>query len=334
MRFVFAISIALSSFLVGCGPRTTLGSSGESAARITHLTWFVYIVFIAVALTMFALLLLILTRRRGSLTEKPTLERNEGETWIFVGGLAIPGAILAIIFFVSIRVLASFPARASEEAAAEIRVTGHQWWWQVEYLGATPDLDVTTANEIHIPAGEPVDIALRSDDVIHSFWVPALHGKVDLIPGLENHVRVEALYPGVYHGQCAQFCGAQHAHMMITVVAQAPSDFRAWLASQRADAAEPVTDQQREGQEVFLSRPCGFCHTIRGTVAGGRVGPDLTHFGSRMELAAGTLPNSDGNLEAWITHAQSIKPGAKMPNLTQFNGEELRAVAAYLDQLK
>jgi cytochrome c oxidase subunit 2 len=284
----------------------------------------VYVVFIAVALAMFALLLLILTRQRGSLTEKPKLDPNEGEMWIFVGGLAIPATILAVIFVVSIRVLATFPAHASEQGAAQIRITGHQWWWQVEYLGETPDQNVVTANEIHIPAGEPVDIELKSDDVIHSFWVPALHGKVDLIPGLANHLRIEANSPGVYH----------HAHMKITVIADAPADFNAWLAGQRRDANDPTTAIEKEGQQILLSRPCGFCHTIRGTVAGGRVGPDLTHFASRSTLAAGTLSNSDGNLEAWITHAQSIKPGAKMPNLTQFDGEQLRSITAYLDQLK
>lgn len=334
MRSLFATVIIFSTVLAGCGPQTTLGNSGESAARITHLTWFVYVVFIAVALAMFALLLLILTRQRGSLTEKPKLDPNEGEMWIFVGGLAIPATILAVIFVVSIRVLATFPAHASEQGAAEIRITGHQWWWQVEYLGETPDQNVVTANEIHIPAGEPVDIELKSDDVIHSFWVPALHGKVDLIPGLANHLRIEANSPGVYHGQCAEFCGAQHAHMKITVIADAPADFQAWLAGQRRDANDPTTAMAKEGQQILLSRPCGFCHTIRGTVAGGRVGPDLTHFASRSTLAAGTLSNSDGNLEAWITHAQSIKPGAKMPNLTQFDGEQLRSITAYLDQLK
>ncbi len=334
MREHLFLEVALSCLIAGLGPQSTLQPAGSSAAHISHLSWFVYIVLTAVAAVMFLLLLMVLTRPRGNLSEKPPVESEGGHEWIFVGGVAVPLVILAVIFFVSLRVLSGFPVNREAPTAAEIRVTGHQWWWQVEYIGGPADQHVVTANEIHIPIGRSVNIELVSDDVIHSFWVPSLHGKVDLVPGRTNRVRIEADNPGVYIGQCGEYCGMQHAHMKIVVVAQPLQEYQQWLVAQRNDAAEPTTPQEIAGQQVFLSRPCGFCHTIRGTMAGGRVGPDLTHFGSRMGLASNTLPNTIGNLEAWVMHAQSIKPGAKMPNLTQFNGEQLQDVAAYLRGLR
>ncbi len=334
MRKLYFIEIALSSLLQGHGPQSTLNPAGTSSAHISHLSWFVYIVLSSVAVVMFLLPLLVLTRPRGNFSDKPSVASGGGHEWIFGGGVAVPLVILAVIFFVSLRVLSGFPVDREGPTAAEIRVTGHQWWWQVEYIGGPVDQHLITANEIHIPTGRSVNIDLVSDDVIHSFWVPSLHGKVDLVPGRVNRVRIDADNPGVYSGQCGEYCGMQHAHMKIVVVAQAPQEYQQWLARQRDDAAAPATPQEIAGEQVFLSRPCGFCHTIRGTMAGGRVGPDLTHFGSRLGLASNTLPNTNGNLEAWVMHAQSIKPGAKMPSLTQFNGEQLQDVAAYLRALR
>ena len=193
---------------------------------------------------------------------------------------------------------------------------------------------MTTANEIHIPVGRPVNIDLASSDVIHSFWVPALHGKVDLIPSMTNRIRIEADQPGVYRGRCAEYCGAEHAHMLLLVVADPPDRFERWLADQRKPGAEPQTDQQTEGQQLFLNGPCANCHTVAGTLAQGKVGPDLTHFGSRKALAANSFENNPANLEAWITHAQSLKPAAAMPDITEFNGHDLQAVTAYLRNLR
>jgi cytochrome c oxidase subunit 2 len=216
----------------------------------------------------------------------------------------------------------------------DILVTGHQWWWEVQYLDGGPDQQFTTANEIHIPVERSINIELRSADVMHSFWVPSLHGKVDLIPGLPNYIRLEASSPGQYDGQCAEYCGAQHAHMRLQVVAQAPDEYSAWLDRQRQPAAEPQSQEAIAGKQLFEAGPCSLCHQIRGTLAGGRVAPDLTHMGGRKKLAANSFPNNDAYLEAWVTHAQSLKPAALMPDLTQFTGEQLRDLVAYLRQLQ
>jgi cytochrome c oxidase subunit 2 len=169
---------------------------------------------------------------------------------------------------------------------------------------------------------------------MHSFWIPALHGKVDLIPGHTNYIRLEASQAGSYTGQCAEFCGAQHAHMRLLVVVQEPEEYSAWLDAQRKPGSDPRTSDEIAGKETFLAGSCVMCHTVRGTIAGGRVAPDLTHFGSRRMIASDSFPNNDAYLEAWITHAQSLKPAAQMPDLTQFSGEQLHDLVAYLRQLQ
>ncbi len=211
-----------------------------------------------------------------------------------------------------------------------IDVEGNQWWWEAAY----PGYDEVTANEIHIPAGEPVLVRLASLDVIHSFWVPELAGKLDLVPGQINELWIEAAEPGVYFGQCAEFCGVQHALMAFHVVADPPEEFAAWIAEQQEPAEAPLADSLVErGRDVFLSAGCIQCHTVRGTQATGQLGPDLTHLASRDWIAAGTLENTVGNLEAWISDPQAIKPGAKMPP-TELDSEELQALVAYLQSLE
>ena len=327
--------LVLLSLLSGCADRqSTLSPGGPAARTLSHLGWFIYVLFCLVAIIMWVLIAWAATRRRGSLEEHAPVDVGGGQPWILIGGFAIPFVILAVVFISGLRVTAEFPMHDGEMPPAEIRVTGHQWWWQIDYLTGPVHEQVTTANEIHIPAGRPVDIDLASVDVIHSLWVPRLHGKVDLIPGRINRIRIQADRPGVYSGQCAEFCGAQHAHMMIVVMAQPPEEFQAWLAQERQDAVPPATQQETEGQGLFLSRPCGLCHTIRGTLAHGAVGPDLTHFASRRGIAANALENNEANLAAWVTHAQSLKPEAEMPNITQFKGAELRAIVAYLRELR
>ena len=224
---------------------------------------------------------------------------------------------------------------ATGQHPADIEIVGHQWWWQVEYLDPQVSRRILSANEIHIPVGRPVELELRSYDVIHSFWVPRLHGKVDLVPGDVTRIRVQADSPGLFEGQCAEYCGPQHAHMAILVVADPPADYAAWLAHLRAPAAETrLQSPASEGQRVFTEHQCVLCHTIRGTVARGTIGPDLTHFAARRGLAANSLPNSRGPLSAWVTHAQSLKPLAQMPNLTILTGQEQQALVAYLESLK
>jgi cytochrome c oxidase subunit 2 len=179
-----------------------------------------------------------------------------------------------------------------------------------------------------------VDIELRSADVIHSFWVPRLHGKVDLVPGQPNVIRIQADQVGEYRGQCGEYCGAQHAHMMLVVVAQTEADYNNWSALQRSASREPESVEQIRGRELFMTRPCALCHTIRGTVAFGNLGPDLTHLASRASVAANMLPNDEANLRAWVTHAQSLKEASLMPNVTQFTGNQLDALVAFLQALR
>jgi cytochrome c oxidase subunit II len=214
-----------------------------------------------------------------------------------------------------------------------IKITGHQFWWQVDYEDADASRRFTTANEIHIPVGQPVLLKLESSDVIHSFWVPSLTGKQDLIPGRQNTLQIQADREGVYRGQCAEFCGWQHAHMSMLFVAHGKEEFERWRA-QQIKAAEPPSDPERQkGQSIFLSSPCVMCHSVRGTPAGGKVAPDLTHLGSRKTIAAGTLPMSRGNLAAWIVDPQGIKPGVDMP-LIKLKPEEIDPLVTYLEGLK
>jgi cytochrome c oxidase subunit 2 len=212
-------------------------------------------------------------------------------------------------------------------------VTGHQWWWEFEYLHPQPSLSVTTANELHLPVGRPVVFRLQSADVIHSFWVPNLHGKIDLIPGRQTATWLQADRPGVSRGQCAEYCGAQHAHMALSVIAEPAGDFERWLAGQRAVAPAPSTPEQSRGLAVVERGPCAMCHTIRGTAAGARLGPDLTHFATRSTIGAGTAPNTRGHLAGWIADPQRLKPGNRMPP-TGLSPADLQAVLAYLEILK
>jgi cytochrome c oxidase subunit 2 len=264
--------------------------------------------------------------------------------WIAIGGIAVPLIILTVLFVLGLGLLRDFPIHGMHGRAShtqmthgmkpEIRITGHQWWWQIEYLNDDPSQQFTTANELHLPTDRPVNIEVRTDDVMHSFWVPALHGKVDLIPGMTNYIRLQASQPGEYAGQCAEYCGAEHARMRILAVAQSPDEYAAWKEAQLKPGAQPTTADATAGQQIFLAGPCAMCHEVRGTVAGGRVAPDLTHIGSREYIASNTYRNNDAYLEAWVTHAQSLKPEAEMPNLTQFSGEQLHDLVAYLRQLQ
>lgn len=336
MRRLAAIGLPLL-LLTGCAPQqSTLNAHGPAAQQLANLSWFMTILFLVVTLIMWVLIAWGIKRRRGTLAEHAPIDIGGGQAWIAIGGLAIPLIVLTIIFVWGLQLLAAFPIHGHHHhpMKPEILITGHQWWWQIQYLNDSPDKEFTTANEIHIPVNRPINIEFHSDDVIHSFWIPALHGKVDLIPGHTNFMHVEASQPGSYVGQCAEYCGAQHAHMRLLLVAQEPEEYAAWLDQQRKPASEPKSPDAIAGQQTFLAGPCSLCHQIRGTVAGGRVAPDLTHLASRQLIAANSFPNNDAYLEAWITHAQSLKPQAQMPDLTQFNGQQLRELVAYLRQLQ
>jgi cytochrome c oxidase subunit II len=234
--------------------------------------------------------------------------------------------VLTPVFLLSLNASATLNRKPE---GLTIRVIGHMWWWEVRY----PEQRIVTANEIHIPAGQPVRLELTSADVIHSFWVPRLHGKRDLIPGLETVFWIQADEPGVYRGQCAEYCGTQHANMAFHVVALPKEQFDAWLAAPGKARPSPANADGSPGYRVFLKAGCGQCHAIDGTPAIGTAGPDLTHVGSRGSIGAGMLPNNRGNLAGWVANPQAIKPGAKMPR-TYLSGDDLMALVSYLEGLK
>lgn len=343
-KHVAAFTI-LASVLEGCrSAQSTLESHGPAAHNIAGLSWFMTILFLVITIVMWALVGYAFYRRRGTLADHEPISATGGQTWIAIGGIAVPLFVLSVIFVLGLQLLRAFPihgmhgmghhAQMQNSMKPEIRIVGHQWWWEIQYLNDKPSQQFTTANELHLPMGRPVNIEVETQDVMHSFWIPALHGKVDLIPGQPNYIRIEASQAGNYSGQCAEFCGAEHARMRLLAVVQPSAEYQAWLEGQRKDGAEPTTADAIAGQKIFLSGPCAMCHQIRGTIAGGRVAPDLTHFASRQLIAANSYQNNDAYLEAWITHAQSLKPGAEMPNLTQFTGEQLHDLVAYLRQLQ
>lgn len=331
-RIRLALALAAAFFVSACGAQSTFRPAGPAARSLSHLGWFVLITFLVTTAVMWVLIGWVGYRRRGSLAEHEPVDADGGFGWILIGGFAIPAAVLATIFVVTLQSMSAFPMEHGH-GDPQIKVIGHQWWFEVEYLIGGIDQRVKTATEIHIPVGRPVEIALETRDVIHSFWVPQLHGKVDLMPGMTNHVRLQADRPGRYRGECAEYCGVQHANMILYVIAEPDDDFQAWLEAQRRPALDPPTDAAARGRQQFERAACALCHTVRGTPALGSVGPDLTHLAARETIAGGMLPNNVANLHAWVTHARSLKPGTEMPDMTMFTGEELHDLVEYLQSL-
>jgi cytochrome c oxidase subunit 2 len=306
--------------------QSALAPAGPQAAQIEWLWWLIFWISVAVFAVVMTFLAGAVLRRRHSTPER-SLQA------VVTLGVAITAVILVIWLVASVWVSRAI-ASPQMSNAVSINVTGHQWWWEVEYQDLNaPSLRFRTANEIHIPVGRPVVLNVTSRDVIHSFWVPDLQGKRDLIPGYTTSIWLQADQPGVYRGQCAEFCGYQHANMALYVTAEKDAPFKGWLAAERQPAMEPATDQERHGRDVFMKASCPACHTIRGTNAGGLVGPELTHVGSRGTLAAGTVPNTVGHLGGWVSDPQSIKPGVKMPP-NKLPGDDFLALLAYLEHLK
>jgi cytochrome c oxidase subunit 2 len=291
-----------------------------------------YVVSVVVFVLVVAALLWALFRKRPA--AGPTSDSStEGRLRAAVTAATGLTVLILFAFLIYDMAVGRQLTRDPGEQALQIRVTGHQWWWEVQYRDSIPKNWATTANEIHVPTGRLVALELRSADVIHSFWPPNLSPKRDLIPGNVNTLSFRADSPGVYRGQCAEYCGHQHAKMAFLVIADTPDSFAVWLAGQRDTARTPTTELTRRGQEVFLTSSCVMCHAISGTPAGSRVGPDLTHLASRRTIAAGTLPNTRGNLAGWILDPQRIKPGTRMPP-NQLDPGDLQALLAYLETLK
>jgi cytochrome c oxidase subunit 2 len=266
----------------------------------------------------------------AAISSIPIVHPGGGLRWIVIG----TGVSTAVLFGLVVWTMFTLAAIASspQPPAFTIEIRAHQWWWEARYLDKTSDRTFLTANELHIPVGSPVQLRLIGDDVIHSFWIPALAGKTDVIPGQTNLAWLEANTVGTYRGQCTEYCGAQHAHMAEFVIADSASDFKAWWDRQLIDAEVPSLETTTRGEAIFLAR-CAACHTVRGTGAGGIVGPDLTHLMSRHTLGAGTVPNEREPLRAWINNAQAVKPGSRMPRL-DLSPQDLDAVTAYVETLK
>jgi cytochrome c oxidase subunit 2 len=250
-----------------------------------------------------------------------------GNTAVEITWTVIPLAILAVVFVLSMGTMARVTPR--QDAPVDIEVTAHQWWWEVHYPGA----GVTTANEIHLPAGRPIHVRLSSADVIHDLWVPELGRKMDAVPGHANSMLLQADHPGVYLGACAEYCGAEHAWMRVRVVAQAPGDFQRWLSAEAQPKPSPTSDLAKEGERLFADKTCASCHVVQGgpRLPASVVGPDLTHLGSRATLAAGVVANTPAALRSWLADPDATKPGSYMPNL-HLNGHELDALVAYLEE--
>jgi cytochrome c oxidase subunit 2 len=318
----------------GCTPTpfSTFDPHGPQADWLATLGWWLVGLMSLIIITMGVLIVWGALRKRGNMSTHMPVDIDGGKRWILIGGVAVPVVVLSGLFIVTIVSLRSLSTDVAEPEI-DIHVTAHRWWWDVAYTHDVPSQNFKSPYEVHIPVGEPVRIRLTSPDVIHSFWVPKLHGKLDVIPGHNNQLILEASEPGVYEGRCAEYCGVQHSHMRFVVIAHEPEDYDVWVAQQRQAASPPTEPLLLKGQEIFETYACAMCHTVRGTRAKGTVGPDLTHFGSRIRIA-GFLPNNRARLQAWIVNAQALKPGVHMPTLDQFEGSELRALAAYLESLQ
>ncbi len=317
-----SMTTEMSDILSGWPP-PVLDPAGPFAGPVTTVAWVLFIMAtVVLAVVLVALGIALFGPRAWK-------RRVGGERLVWIGGLLFPVVVLSGLLIYGLSVTARV-SDAPRENEMRVRVTGEMWWWRVAYLDREGREVLQDANEVHIPVGQPVVIELESADVIHSLWIPRLGGKTDMIPGRRNFMRIQADAPGVYAGQCAEYCGGPHALMGLVVVAHAPDAFQAW----QVRPAAPVAVSSFPGAAVFANSGCGACHTIRGTEANGLAGPDLTHVGSRQTLGAGILPNNQGTMAGWIADSQGIKPGNRMPSYPVLTGQELRDVAAYLDSLK
>ncbi len=323
------LAVATSLLALSCGrdSPSALSPKGPNAARIAEVWWLMFGLATAVYVAVAALIIAAAMRGRRAGDDEGRPSRITDSSFIWVGGVIVPSVILGVLAVVTVNTTNAL--RRSEPGALRIEVTGYRWWWDVRY----PDQGVVTANEIHIPAGRPVEMGLRSADVIHSFWVPELAGKVDQVPGQRNIIRLKADEPGTYRGFCAEFCGLQHAKMQVLVIADPPADFARWITRRQRPAGGPASEEAALGQVVFNRSTCGACHRVGGTDARGTSGPDLSDFASRTTIGAVSLENNRRNLAAWIRDPHESKPGNLMPP-TYLPPHELAALVAYLESLE
>ncbi len=338
-----AVLSALSAFaLTGCGgyQQSALDPAGPQSGKIDILWWSFFWLLAAIFIAVMAATLWTLSRRHHGIEQespedphKPSEQTHSRVRRVVTGLTVATILILFVLIVASVGTGKATSELSNKKNGMTVEVTGSQWWWQVRYLNSDPSQILVTANEIHIPVGRPVQIRGLSNDVIHSFWVPNLNGKRDLIPSRTTTEWIEADHPGVYRGQCAEFCGLQHAHMALWVVAESEDKFDAWMQAQMKPAVAPSDPEKQRGQQVFLNSACVFCHQIRGTGAAGQNAPDLTHFGSRRGIAANTVPNTKGNLAGWIVDPQSMKPGNHMATVA-VNSTDLQPLIDYLESLQ
>jgi cytochrome c oxidase subunit II len=335
----FFLFIAVGVMLLGCGTpqQSALDAAGTQAARIERLWWATFIVLTAVFVLVVAFIAGSVRRGRGGSEAVPEREVVSAERDRKMSRVVLVLVALVVIvefaFLVGSAFSTSIDRSPQSKNPIEVQVVAHQWWWEFRYSSPNPSQMLLTANELHLPAGVPVLIKTSSADVVHSFWVPNIAGKRDLIPGYQTAFWIQAEKEGVYRGQCAEFCGHQHAHMSLHVVVEPLEKFNGWLDAQRKPAADPGSEQARRGQQTFLASPCVTCHTVRGHEAAATVGPDLTHLGSRQYIAAGTLSNNREHLLRWVGDAQSVKPGTRMPTMA-LPQNELEDIVMYLESLK
>jgi cytochrome c oxidase subunit 2 len=308
-------------------PQSALRAAGPVAETLLEVSGVLAVGGTLIFAAVMVLLALAVRRRSGGAVDT--------RWWIIGGGLVFPAVVLTALFAYSEWHRPPWKPVPPPNALI-VGITGHMWWWEVRYRDPATGAEVVTANEIRIPVGRPVYFGLGSADVIHSFWVPSLGGKMDMLPGRVQHLQLQADQPGTWRGQCAEYCGEQHARMALHVVAEAPAAFDAWLAAVARPAVASVASPEIErGREAFLAHRCNACHTVRGVSEESRLGPDLTHVGSRLHLGAGTVPNEPAQLAAWVAHTQQMKPGTRMPSSGERIADaDLQSIAAWLTQLK
>lgn len=322
----FRLVLVSMFLLAGCdGAQSALEPAGRSAEKIANLFWWMT----AGAAVIWAAVVGLAVY---SVRSAPGRKNRQAILMIIVGGAVVPTVVLSLLLAYGLSMMPEMLSPAPE-GSLKIAVTGEQWWWRVSYESSNGE-PIAMANEIHLPVGQPVEFRLESADVIHSFWIPSLGGKVDMIPGRQTRLKLEPTRTGVFRGACAEYCGSSHALMTFFVVVTSKEDFEKWMVHQLEPAQSPVEPIAILGEKLFHSNGCGACHAVRGTDAAGLVGPDLTHVGSRLSVGAGILPNNAIEFMRWLTHNHTIKPEVLMPSFRMLPKEDLLALAAYLDALQ
>lgn len=331
-----SVSVFFLLLCTGCSEIPAVFRPASISAKVTsELIQTVFIISAIGFVVVESILLFTVFKYRSADNSKEIPPQIEGNRRLEIIWTTAVTVILAVIFIISLNPLwiISYPPASKSGASStenlNIQVIGRQWYWEFDYL----DYQVNTANELHIPVGVPVMFELVSADVIHSFWVPELSGKIDVIPGHTNRIWIQAEKPGIYEGQCAEFCGVEHAHMRMLVIAESKEQFEAWLLHQQTVPKADLTSDETEGELLFLSGSCSSCHSIKGTEADGTQGPDLTHFASRTTFAGGSFQNTPENISKWLKNPQEMKPGNQMPNLG-LSDNDIRLLQAYLENLK